>query len=80
MSKKIKSCNRPPVGGEEFLGAMFEKAVEGDWAHVLMLTAVAINEKCVTNGWHLDAKTLSALSLAVQCLSVNYVRSVDKLN
>jgi hypothetical protein len=80
MSKKTSNGNHPPVGGEEFLDALFTKAIEGDWMHVLYLAAFALKEKYEANGCHLSDKETSDLVLAVQFLRLSYDLSTNNKN
>lgn len=68
------------MGGEEFLESLLNKAVEGDWMHVMYLALTALNEKYEANGWYLSAKETENLGLAIQCLSMNYTLSIEKQN
>jgi hypothetical protein len=80
MGKNTKVSNHPPVGGAKFLSALFNKAVEGDWIHVMYLAIIALNEKYQANGWYLNAEETENLGLAIQCLWANYQRSTEKQN
>lgn len=80
MGKKVKVGNRPPVGGQEFIEALFEKVLERNWTHVLLLAVIGLSEKFQANDCLLSAEETESLGLAVQCLYGIYQRSTERQN
>lgn len=79
MSKRKSTVERTPVGGEDFMETLNEKALEGNWLHVIGMSAVGLKEKFVENGEQLNVEDTGTLELLIQFFLVIHGVSTKQL-